>query len=160
VKNVSLNILTRGHKNISIYSQANQRAALAKTEREYKYIPTECMRIKMHSWALNAFTHVLVETWKYIYCNVFINVHCPLLNKPLKKKMLKKSETIFSRDRIPWKVNVQTRVAAIDAIFSRAARLGRRNVGDALSAVQFSPQVEIFKLWGGHNGLYGDEMRR
>jgi len=52
-----------------------------------------------------------------------------------------KSEAIFSRDRIPWKINVQTRVAAIDAIFFQAARLGRlgrRDVGDALTAAQFS----------------------
>jgi len=29
---------------------------------------------------------------------------------------------------------------------ARAARLGRRDVGDAFSAAQFSPRVEIFHL--------------
>jgi len=52
-----------------------------------------------------------------------------------------KSETIFSLDRIPWKVNVQMLVAAIDALFSRAARLGRRDVADAFPAAQFVKNI-------------------
>jgi len=33
----------------------------------------------------------LLANW-HIYCNVFINVHCPLLNKPFKNK--KKSQLV------------------------------------------------------------------
>jgi len=43
------------------------------------------------------------------------------------------------------------RVAAIDAIFSRAARLGRRDVGDAFTAAQFSPR-------GGHLATRANQL--
>jgi len=36
-------------------------------------------------------------------------------------------------------------VAAIDAIFSRAARLGRRDVGDAFAAARFQLEAEVFQ---------------
>jgi len=53
-----------------------------------------------------------------------------------------------------------------DAIFSRAARLGRRVDSGAFPAAQFSPLVEIFQLWGSHLAtranrlLCSDETRR
>jgi len=67
-----------------------------------------------------------------------------------------KSEAIFFARPNPMKS--QRTEAAIDAIFFRAARFERHDVGDAFTAALFPPLVEIFKFWGGNLATRANQL--